>query len=254
MDLDGKTILITGGRRIGAKLAVQLATRGANIAVSYHNSAEAMAHVVEQCRQVGVKAEAFPADLRHPGDATSLIEETFQHFGSLDVLINLTSVYTETPLESLQPNDYHEMLAANLTAPYFTALAAMKIMRQQPIMNGLQGKIIHFTDWAVDRPYRGFLPYLVAKGGLVTLTKALAVELAPTITVNAIAPGTIEPPPDISEQQLDAIRASSALQRIGSPDDVIHAVLYLLEGTDFVTGEVFRVDGGRFLGSTAGGA
>ena len=127
-------------------------------------------------------------------------------------------------------------------------------MIQQPIENGVQGKIIHFTDWAVDRPYRDFLPYLVAKGGLETLTRTLAVELAPTITVNAIAPGTVEPPPTTSDKKLEQIRKSSALNRIGSADDVNQAVLYLLEGTDFVTGEVFRVDGGRFLGSTTGDA
>jgi pteridine reductase len=183
-----------------------------------------------------------------------LVAETVTEFGSLDVLINLTSVYRHTPWEALRPTDYEEMLAANLSAPYFTAVAAARAMRRQPMENGIQGKIIHFTDWAVDRPYRDFLPYLVAKGGVVTLTKALAAELAPTITVNAIAPGTVEPPPQTPPQQLERIRASSALNRLGVADDVNHAVLYLLEGTDFVTGEVIRVDGGRFLGATVGGA
>jgi NAD(P)-dependent dehydrogenase (short-subunit alcohol dehydrogenase family) len=254
MNLDGKTVLITGGKRIGAKLAVRLAQRGANLAFSYHNSRDAMMQVVEECERIGVKAEAFPADLRHPGDANSLIAETVDRFGSLDALINLTSIYTQTPFDSLSPNDYHEMLGANLTAPYFTALAAARAMRQRPIVNGLQGTIIHFTDWAVDRPYRDYLPYLVAKGGLVTLTKALAVELAPSITVNAVAPGAIEPPPDLTPVELEQIRASSLLNRLGDPEDAIHAVLYLIEGADFVTGEVFRVDGGRFLGAPIGGA
>lgn len=254
MNLDGKTVLITGGKRIGAKLALQLAKKGANLAFSYHNSRDAMMQVVEDCERTGVKAEAFPADLRHPGDANSLIAETVDQFGSLDVLVNLTSIYTQTPLHSLQPDDYHEVVAANLTAPYFTSLAAARAMLRQPIVNGLQGKIIHFTDWAVDRPYRNFLPYLVAKGGLVTLTKALAVELAPTITVNAVAPGAVEPPPDLKPMELEQIRASSILNRLGTPEDVIQAVVYLVEGTDFVTGEVFRVDGGRFLGASTGGA
>jgi pteridine reductase len=254
MNLNGKTVLITGGRRIGAKLALDLAARGANIAVSYHNSRQRMLKLVEQCEQAGVRAEAFPADLRHPDDASSLIHETVQKFQTLDVLINLTSSYVPTPFDSLEPVDYEDMIAANLTAPYFTSVAAARAMRRQPLENGLQGKIIHFTDWAVDRPYRGYLPYLVAKGGVATLTKALAVELAPTITVNAVAPGTVEPPPGVRYEQLEQIRLSSVLQRAGSADDVNQAVLYLLEGTDFVTGEVFRIDGGRFLGSTSGGA
>lgn len=254
MRLAGKTVLVTGGRRIGAKLALQLAKRGANLAFSFHTSGDAMEAVAEECRRFGVQADTFQADLRHPEAAELLINQTVDRFGSIDILINLTSIYTRTPWDSLTPSDFDEGIANNLAAPYYTAIAAAKAMRLQPVRDGLQGKVIHFTDWAVDRPYRDFLPYLIAKGGLVTLTKALAVELAPTITVNAVAPGTVEPPPKTSEEKLDEIRKGSLLNRIGSADDVIQAVLYLLEGTDFVTGEVFRVDGGRFLGSTIGEA
>lgn len=254
MNLDGRTVLIAGGRRLGVKLALLLAERGANIAFSYLNNPQPIMEAVEQCEELGVRAEAFPADLRHPGDAASLVEETFQTFGSLEALINMTSVYKPTPLDTLEPGDFEAAITSNLTAPYYTSLAAAKVMRTRPIENGIQGKIIHFTDWAVDRPYKDYLPYLVAKGGLVTLTKVLAAELAPTITVNAIAPGTVLPPPDAKPEQLEAICKTSALKRIGNPDDVNRAVLYLLEGSDFVTGEVFRIDGGRFLGSTEGGA
>lgn len=248
MKLAGKTVLITGGRRVGGHLARKLAVRGANLALSYHTNRAAVEQTAEACRQSGVAAEVFSADLRQVEQADKLVDDTVARFGSLDVLINLTSIYTRTPWEKLTPRDYDAMIASNLTAPYWTAVAAARQMQRQPIVAGVQGKIIHFTDWAVDRPYRDFLPYLVAKGGLVTLTKALAVELAPTILVNAIAPGTIEPPPGLSHEQLARIRQSAALDRIGSPEDVNQAVLYLLEGTDFVTGEVFRVDGGRFLG------
>jgi pteridine reductase len=254
MRLAGKTVLITGGRRIGAQLALKLAERGANLAFSYHSSADAMRAVMVDCQHMGVDADLFSADLRNPASAESLVEKTVTRFGSLDVLINLTSIYTRTPWDTLQPKDYNDAIANNLSAPYFTAIATAKAMLRQPVENGLQGKIIHFTDWAVDRPYPDYLPYLIAKGGLVTLTKALAVELAPTITVNAVAPGTVEPPKETSPEKLEKIRASSALNRVGSANDVNEAVLYLLEGTDFVTGEVFRVDGGRFLGSTVGGA
>lgn len=251
MQLAAKTVLITGGRRVGGKLARLLAQRGANIALSYHSNREAVEETARDCRAVGVQAEVFQADLRDDAQARRLIDETAACFGSLDVLINLASIYQRTPWEKLTPQDYDAMIASNLTAPYWTAIAAARQMQRQPVVDGLQGKIIHFTDWAVDRPYRGFLPYLVAKGGLVTLTKGLAVELAPTILVNAIAPGTVEPPPHLSQEQLERIRQSAALERIGSADDVNQAVLYLLEGTDFVTGEVFRVDGGRFLGPSS---
>lgn len=251
MNLFGKTVLITGGRRLGTKLALELASRGANIAFSYHNSRDTIMQAVELCEQAGVNSEAFPADLRHPDDVNSLIAETIQTFRTLDVLISLVGSYTPMPFDDLQSKDFDETIATNLTANYFTSIAAARAMRRQPHENNIQGKMIFFTDWAVDRPYRDYLPYLVAKGGLTTLTKALAVELAPSITVNAIAPGTVEPPPHATGEQLNQIQRSSALNKIGQASDVNQAVLYLLEGTDFVTGEILRVDGGRFLGSSS---
>lgn len=248
MELAGKTALITGGRRLGAHLAKRLAERGMNIALSYHQSRRVAEETAADCERRGVQARIFQADLREHEQAEKLVTSTVAVFGSVDVLVNLTSIYRKTPFDKLTPADFHDMLSSNLTAPYWTAIAAAKQMQRQPVVDGLQGKIIHFTDWAIDRPYRGFLPYLVGKGALATFTKALAVELAPTITVNAIAPGTVLPPPELPEEKLNAIRDASALQRIGSPDDVNRAVLYLLEGTDYVTGEIYRVDGGRFLG------
>ncbi len=216
--------------------------------MSYHTQREPVAAVIDECRKLGVEGECWLADLRSPEAAEHLVEQTVQRFGRLDVLVNLTSIYTRTPFSTLTPADFHAMVDSNLAAPYWTALAAARQMQRQPIEQGLQGKIIHFTDWAIDRPYRDFLPYLVAKGGLATLTRALAVELAPTILVNAIAPGTVAPPPQLSAVQRGVMAEQSALQRIGTMEDVNQAVLYLLEGTDFVTGEIYRVDGGRFLG------
>lgn len=248
MELAGRTALITGGRRIGSHLARLLAERGMNLVLTYHANRNAIEQTAADCERRGVRTVTFAADLRDPEQAERLVESTATAFGSVDVLINLTSIYRPTPFDQLTPADFHDLMASNLTAPYWTAIAAARQMRRQPLKNGLQGKIIHFTDWAVDRPYRGYLPYLTAKGALVTLTKALAVELAPTITVNAIAPGTVLPPPGLSMEQLDQISQTGALKRLGSPDDVNRAVLYLLEGTDFVTGEIYRVDGGRFLG------
>jgi len=249
MQLKDKVVLITGGRRVGGQLAIDLAARGAHIALTYFQSRQAAETTALQCRSLRVQAATFAADLRDADQATAMVRQVVQQLGRIDVLVNLTSIYHRTPFQNLTPHQYHEQIAANLTAPYWVAVAVARQMQQQPLIDGLQGKIIHFTDWAVDRPYRDFLPYLIAKGGLVTLTKALAVELAPTITVNAIAPGTIAPPNDVSAEQLEQIRLASALHRMGSASDVNRAVLYLLEGTDFVTGEVFRIDGGRFLGS-----
>lgn len=249
MELAGRTVLITGGRRVGAPLAVQLARRGANIALSCFRSRERMEEVAQEVREHGVRCLLLNADLRKPEDVDRLVNETVRQFGSLDALVNMTSEYYPTALETLRPDDFQASIASNLTAPYFTAVAAARAMRKQPLLDGLQGKIVNFVDWAVERPYKNYLPYLVAKGGLVTLTKALAVELAPTITVNAIAPAMVDPPPALTPEEVEHVRQASPLKRIGVPEDANNLVLYLLEGTDFATGAVYRVDGGRFLGT-----
>lgn len=248
MNLSGKTLLITGARRVGAHLAVELARHGANVALSYFSSRERIEAVAEEVRRAGTRAAAIPADLRDPAPAQALVDRTVAEFGSIDGLVNMASVFHSTSFDALQPADFDQAIASNLKAPYLVAVAAARAMRRQPVVDGLQGKIINFADWAVERPYRDFLPYFIAKGGVVTMTKALAVELAPTIAVNAIAPAMIDPPPNLSSADIEEIRRASPLQRLGTPADATNLVVYLLEGTDFVTGAVYRVDGGRFLG------
>ena len=121
-------------------------------------------------------------------------------------------------------------------------------MLEQPADDGIKGKIVNIGDWATERPYKDYLPYLVAKGGLTTMTLALAKELAPHIPVAMIQPAMIDPPPDLTEDEMQTVLAQTPLRRFGSPADVNRLILYLLEGTNFVTGACFRVDGGRFLG------
>jgi NAD(P)-dependent dehydrogenase (short-subunit alcohol dehydrogenase family) len=249
MNLRGKTVLITGGRRVGSKLALLLAGRGANIALSYFRSRDRIEQTATDVRKLGVRCEAFAADLRKPDDAKRLVTETVRVFGSIDCLVNMASEFHATPFEELTPASFDENIASNLKAPYLVAVSAARAMKRQPVVDGLQGKIVNFADWAVERPYRNFLPYLIAKGGVVTMTKALAVELAPTIAVNAIAPAMIDPPPNLSAGDIDEIRQASPLKRVGVPDDANNLVLYLLEGTDFATGTIYRIDGGRFLGN-----
>ena len=249
MQLADKTVLITGGRRVGANLALLLADRGCHIALSYFRSRERIEAVADEVRQRGVHCLTVAADLRQPAAVQQLVDTVVRERGTIDALVNLTSEFHPTPWETLSVEEVHENLAVNLTAPLLTSLAVARQMQRQPLVDGLQGKIIHFVDWAVERPYPGFLPYLVAKGGLATATKALAVELAPTITVNAIAPAMIDPPPHLSAEEIEAIRQASPLKRIGTPGDANRLVLYLLEGTDFVTGAIYPLDGGRFLGT-----
>jgi pteridine reductase len=248
--LGGKVVLISGGRRVGSDLAVRLATRGANVAMTYHTSRAVIERTIAAVEAQGVAGQAIGADLARADQAEGAVAQVISRFGRLDVLVNMASIYRRTPLPTLSPRDFDEMIAANLAAPYHTALAAARHMLTQPGDDGIKGKIVNIGDWASERPYKHYLPYLVAKGGLTTFTLALASELAPHIPVAMIQPAMVDPPPDLTEAELRAAQANTPLRRLGSPGDVNRLILYLLEGTNFVTGSCFRVDGGRFLGES----
>lgn len=243
-----KAVLITGGRRVGSELAMMLAGRGWNVAMTYHTSREAIERTLATVKERGRIGLAIAADLSSPVQAEEAVRRAADGLGRLDALVNMASVYRRTPLPSLTPRDFDEMIAANLAAPYHTAVAAARVMLDQPGEDGIKGKIVNIGDWATERPYKEYLPYLVAKGGLTTMTLALAAELAPHVPVAMIQPAMIEPPPGLGEGEIQAVIAQTPLRRCGSPADVNRLILYLLEGTNFVSGACFRVDGGRFLG------
>jgi pteridine reductase len=246
--LSGKVALITGGRRVGSLLAGSLGQRGMALALTYHTSREAIERTVSELREQGVRAIALSADLSVASQAEAVVEQTVFELGRLDVLVNMASTYRRTPFDALKPADFDAMIAANLAAPYHSAVAASKRMLLQAPEDGLRGKIVKVGDWATERPYAGYLPYLVAKGALTTMTLALARELAPSVTVNLVQPAMIEPPAGMTEAERAEVIAATPLKRSGTPDDLNRLILYLLEGTDFATGGCYRVDGGRFLG------
>lgn len=249
MSLTGKVALITGGRRVGSELALLLADRGASVAMTYHTSRTTIEATVREVEGRGVNGAAIGADLSHAREAERVVHEVVAQFGRLDVLVNMASIYRRTPFESLTPEDFDAMVAANLAAPYHTSVfAAKQMLTQNEDDDGIKGRIVSVGDWSTDRPYRHYLPYLVAKGGLSTMTLALAKELAPQILVNLVQPAMIDPPPDLSETDRTAVVAMTPLKRVGTPGDLNRLILYLLEGTTFATGASYRVDGGRFLG------
>lgn len=249
MQLQGASILITGGRRVGGELALMLAERGALIALTYHESRQRIESLVAEIEKRGGRAVAVGADLRSADEAKRAVAHTVQAFGRIDALINMASIFERTPIETLTPAQFDAMIAANLSAPAYVAIAAgQQMLKRAASRERPHGKIINIGDWATDRPYRHYLPYLVGKGGLKTLTLALAKELAPYVAVNLIQPGMIDPPQDYSTDVVAQIISKTPLQHPGSPDDVNRLILYLLEGTSFATGGCFRVDGGSFLG------
>ena len=236
-------VLVTGGaKRVGRAMAVALAQRGARIAFSYRTSVHEALATIQALEQAGVDALAVRADLSKGPEVKRLIDRVHRRFGRLDVLINNAANFERTPFESLLERDWDHALDTNLKGPFLCALYASRLMKRHG-----GGKIINFADWAGVRPYRDHLPYCVSKAGVIGLTSALAKELAPAIQVVAIAPGPILPPKDMSASARARVAARVPLKRWGGAQEIVNTVLFLIEGTDFMTGSVIFVDGGQLI-------
>ena len=245
MDLKSRSVLITGGRRIGSAIAIELARRGGDVALTFNRSREEAEATVAAVRALGRRAIAIEADLSDPAACARAVAKTVEAFGRLDVLVNMASRYRAKPFGELTQQDWDEQLAIDLSAAFHSARAAVPHLRASD-----GGRIVNFADWvaASRRPrYRGFLPYYVAKAGVIALTEALALELAPDrILVNAIAPGPILAPDDLEAAEAAEVVKGTPLGRWGGEAEIVKAVMLLVE-TDFITGETIRVDGGRHL-------
>jgi NAD(P)-dependent dehydrogenase (short-subunit alcohol dehydrogenase family) len=245
LDLTDKVALITGGKRIGAVVAAELATRGADVAVSYARSRAEAEAIVENVRAAKRRGAAFQADLSQPDACAALVNAVADEFGRLDILINMASVYQQRPFASLTAADWSAALDVDLRAAFLCAHAAAPHMRRQG-----GGRIISFSDWTArsGRPrYPGYLPYYVAKAAVIALTEMLALELAADkILVNAIAPGPILAPPGTTDEELRVVEQATPLGTWGGEIEIAKGVLALVE-SDFITGETIRIDGGRHL-------
>ena len=247
MDLKGKVVWVTGAaQRIGRAIALDLARRGADIVVHYHTSEAEAQSAAAEIEGLGRRVLLVRADLARVDEIKRVVGEIERGFGRLDALINSAANFIRVPWDEIDEAVYDRSLDVNLKGPAFCALEAAKLIRASG-----GGKIVNFADWAGFRPYKNYLPYLLAKGGMITLTHALALELAPEIAVNAVAPGPVLPPPGSSEAFIQTMIRQVPLQRLGSPEDIVATVAFLLEGSDYITGQVICVDGGRLLANNA---
>ena len=245
MDPADKVALITGGRRIGAVVATELARKGAHVAVVYRGSRSEAEETADTLRAMGRRALVVQADLQQPEACSRVVDATVAEFGRLDILVNMASVYREKPLDDLTVEDWDAQLSIDLRAAWLCSHAAIRHMRRSG-----GGRIVNFSDWVArsGRPrYRGYLPYYVAKAAVIALTEALALELASDqILVNAIAPGPIVAPPGTSAADSAAVEQATPLGRWGGEIEIAKTVIALVE-SDFITGETIRVDGGRHV-------
>jgi NAD(P)-dependent dehydrogenase (short-subunit alcohol dehydrogenase family) len=245
MELTGRVALITGSRHIGAVVAAELARAGADVALVYGASRTEAEETAAAVRALGRRAVVTQANLRDPDACERVVDETVDVLGRLDVLVNMASVYRSRPFDELTLDDWQASIDVDLRASWLCARAAVPHMRR---LRG--GRIINVSDWVArsGRPrYTGYLPYYVAKGAVIALTEALALELAPDqILVNAIAPGPIVAPEETSDEMFAAVERATPLGRWGGEVEIAKVVLALVD-SDFMTGETIRVDGGRHV-------
>lgn len=244
--LQNKVILITGGaKRVGASICRLLHANGANLMIHYRSSVkEARALQAELNLQRPNSVAIIQGDLLNLAILPSLVQESIQHFGRLDVLINNASSYYPTEIGDIKDEQWQDLMGSNLKAPLFLAQAAADELRKQ------HGCIINITDMHVERPKKGYIIYSVAKAGLVTLTKSLAHEFSPDVRVNAVAPGPVmwpEDNPQFDELYRQRVISQTLLKRIGEPNDIAKAVKFLIQDAPFITGQIIAVDGGRSL-------
>lgn len=240
MEMRGRTALITGGAvRVGRALSLALAQLGADVFVNYHQSAAASEAVVAEARALGVQAWSIQADVSDPQAVNRLVQIVEETIGGVDVLINSASPFIRAHLHETTLDIWRVVLGALLDGPFLLCQAFAPGM----VTRG-SGLIVNILDRSAFKPSPAYFAHTVGKTGLLGMTRALAVDLAPAVRVNAIVPGPVLPPPDFTSEQEARVAETTLLRRWGTPDDVVRALHYLIEA-DYVTGETLFVDGGE---------
>jgi pteridine reductase len=242
VELRGRVALVTGaGQRLGRAFAAALAERGMALALHYNSSGSGAASLRDEIRAAGGRAECFAADLTDAAAARGLPQTVAAAMGGLDVLVNSAAVMHRIAFEDTTVEQYDAILDLNLRSLFFITQGAAPALRRA------RGRVVNIADLGGLEPWPSYPAHSLSKAGVVMLTKVLARVLAPEVTVNAIAPGTVLVPDTYDDAQRERLARDTPLRRLGTPGDATAALLYLLEHGDFVTGDVLVVDGGRIL-------
>jgi NAD(P)-dependent dehydrogenase (short-subunit alcohol dehydrogenase family) len=247
MVLQNQIALITGAAvRVGRTIALELAARGVHIAFTYLDEKESCDETLTEISGKGVEGLAVPMDVRDPAQPGRCVQKVLERFGRIDILINNASVWLSKPFLEIEVDEWNDVMAVNLRGPFLCSQAVARGMLGQK-----SGVIINIIDLSVIQSWPTYSHHSASKSGLLALTRVMAAELAPHVRVNAVAPGTVLLPDGCGEEKASWAVNNSLLKRIGTPLDVARTVVFLCE-TDFVTGAVYLVDGGRSLVSQAG--
>ena len=241
IDLAGRVALVTGaGRRVGRAIAVALGAAGMRVAVHYNESVDGARDTANLVEEAGGSAALVRADLTDVTACEQLIDSLVLEHGELYALVNSAAMMLRTPVGSVTQSEWDAMYALNVRAPFFLTQHAA------PALRSAQGTVVNIADLAAFETWTGYVPHGMTKAAVIQMTRALAHVLAPEVRVNAVAPGVVLLPDGFAADAAEHLRRTTPLGRIGTPEDVAGAVVYLLHA-EFVTGEVIRVDGGRHV-------
>lgn len=239
LSLRGKRALVTGaGQRVGQAIALELGAQGMDVAVHYRESRAGAEHTAAEIRRSGGNALTLSADLSARDAARGLVDDAVSALGGLDLLVASAASFERVALADVDDAAWDRSLGLNLASPF--AL----VQRAVPALRAARGSVVFITCSSATVPMKSYLPYVVAKGALRHLMKTLALELAPDVRVNAVAPGTVLPPPDYEPAAVARLASAIPLGTVGSPQDIARAVVFLAS-SPFVTGHELAVDGGR---------
>ena len=235
--------LITGGAiRLGRALTLGLAAAGYDVAINYHTSQPEAVTASREVEALGRTAIILPGDVSRAEDVGRIARGVRNHFGRLDLLVNNASLFRSVPLLEIGEREWDRVMGVNLKGPFLMVQATAGLLTQA------EGQVVNLVDLSAFQPWVEHPHHSVSKAGLLHLTRVMARALAPHVRVNAIAPGAVLLPESYDDQDRERSRASSALGRLGSPEDVVRTLLFL-ERSPFITGEVIVVDGGRLSGA-----
>ena len=240
-DLAGRVALVTGaGRRVGRAIALALGARGMPVVVHFNDSRDGADETARLIVEAGGEATVERADLADVEAAHALVDRALAWRGTLGALVNSAAIMLRTPIAETTQGDWDRMFALNVRAPYFLS------QRAAPSLAAANGAIVNIADLAAFESWPAYVPHGMTKAAVVQMTRSMARALAPAVRVNAVAPGVVLLPEGWSETEAEHLRQTTPLRRLGAPEDVAHAVAYLLAAR-YVTGEVIRVDGGRHV-------
>lgn len=243
MNIKNSTILVTGSSdRVGKTIALELARRGANIVIHYYTNKEKAIKTAQEIDKLGCNTLIVSGDLSKNTEWHKIKQKAFNKFKKIDVLINNAAIFYKTPFFDLTEKDWDNFMNVNLKSIFFGS----QIIGKQMYNDGF-GKIINISDVSSEMVWPNYIPYCVSKSGVIAITKGLAKALAPKVLVNCIAPGTVMLAKHYDKKEENALISRTPLKKIGSPKDIANTVIYLIEGSDFITGAVIKVDGGRSI-------